>query len=72
MSRVIEDECVGCPPEMGCLGSSCPNKSVKRYYCDECEQEFEPEDLYVVDGEELCHDCLLERFTTVAKTEDYK
>ena len=25
-----EDECVGCPPERGCLGSVCPNRNVPR------------------------------------------
>ena len=32
----IEDECVGCPPEMGCIGSACENKNVPHLYCDEC------------------------------------
>lgn len=69
MSRVIEDECVGCPPSMGCLGSSCPNKNVKRYYCDKCDEEFEPEKLYVVDGEDVCVNCILKEYQTVAQEE---
>ena len=52
-----ENECVGCPPEMGCLGESCPNRNVKRLYCDECKEEVET--LYVYDDKELCQDCLL-------------
>ena len=59
-----EDECVGCPIEMGCRGSSCPNKDVKHLYCDKCKADCE--ELYVFDGEELCEDCLknsLERIT---------
>lgn len=32
----IENDCVGCPPEMGCLGSSCPYRDVPHYYCDDC------------------------------------
>ena len=52
-----ENECVGCPPEMGCLGESCPNRNVKRLYCDNCKDEFE--ELYEYDGQELCQDCLL-------------
>lgn len=37
---IIEDECVGCPPEIGCYGSSCPNKNVSHYFCDECGEEI--------------------------------
>lgn len=51
----VEDECVGCPPEMGCLGSSCPYKNVPRFYCDKCGFE---EDLYWYDNEQLCIDCI--------------
>lgn len=69
MSRVIEDECVGCPPNMGCLGSSCPNKNVKRYYCDKCGGDFDPEELLVVDGEDICVDCILKEYRTVAQEE---
>lgn len=53
--KKIENECVGCPPEMGCLGSSCPNLNVVRYYCDECREEAK---LYHYDGQELCIDCI--------------
>ena len=30
------------------------------YYCDECNEEVNPEDLYEYDGKEICGDCLLE------------
>lgn len=53
---VFENECVGCPSEMGCLGSSCPYIDVPRHYCDDCGEEAE---LYVMsNGDELCSDCL--------------
>ena len=55
-----ENECVGCPPEMGCLGDGCPNRNVPRYYCDECGDEFYPEDLYEYDGKMWCKECLVE------------
>lgn len=58
-----EDECVGCPREMGCLGSSCPNRNVPHLYCDDCEEEVE--DLYDYAGEQLCEECLLKRFDKV-------
>ena len=58
----IEDECVDCPTEMGCLGSSCPNRNVVRYYCDYCGKE---EKLYDYDGDEICEECLLKQFDVV-------
>ena len=36
---IFEDECVNCPPEMGCLGKGCPNKRVPHYICDKCDEE---------------------------------
>ena len=58
---IHEDRCVGCPPEMGCLGSICPNKSVVVYICDHCEEDIEGE-VFEVDGEDLCERCLHNRF----------
>lgn len=55
-----EDQCVGCPPEMGCLGNNCPYSHVPVYYCDECNNEVE--ELYEYEGDELCEDCLLAQF----------
>ena len=60
--KIIENECLNCPPEIGCMGDTCPNKNVARFYCDECGEE---EILYCYDGEELCQDCLLRRFDKV-------
>ena len=48
-----EDECVGCPPELGCLGSACPNRHVPRLYCDKCGEEVD--EFY---EDELCIDCV--------------
>ena len=62
----IEDECVGCPPEMGCIGDACPYRSVPRWYCDSCKQETDPRELYrVSETETICRDCLLGSFPTV-------
>lgn len=60
--KKIFDECVGCPKEIGCLGDTCPNQNVARFYCDECGEE---EILYIHDGEELCQECLLKKFEKV-------
>lgn len=54
-----EDECVGCPPPLWCMGSACPNRNVPHYYCDECGEETEH--LYEIDGEELCDICYEKR-----------
>ena len=57
-----EDECVGCPPEMGCLGSICPNRNVPHYFCDYCGEEID-EYWVISDSEEeyICEDCLKEK-----------
>lgn len=63
-----ENQCVGCPPERGCLGSRCKNRNVPIYACDGCGDELDPIDLYVTENDEmLCEQCLLKRFKTVAQ-----
>lgn len=62
MAKRIENECVGCPPEKGCLGEFCPNRNVIRLYCDKCDSE---ETLYLYDGKELCIDCIREMLEKV-------
>jgi Zn finger protein HypA/HybF involved in hydrogenase expression len=64
----IENECVGCPPEMGCLGSACPNRNVKRFYCDKCKDE---ETLYEFNGQELCINCISKQLTVVEGSDCY-
>lgn len=54
---VTVDECVCCPPEMGCLGAACPNLNVERHVCGKCREPAE----YEFEGEELCADCFEER-----------
>ena len=58
-----EDECVGCPTEIGCLGSACPNRNVKHLYCDKCNDDVEK--LYNYDGQEICEECLLTEFEVI-------
>lgn len=58
----IEDRCCGCAaPGYPCEGNSCPNKNVRVYYCDKCGEEITDE-VYEVDGEDLCEDCLKKMF----------
>lgn len=52
----IENDCVGCPPEIGCMGSACPYRNVKTTVCDNCGKYAE----YNIDGEDFCSECLEE------------
>lgn len=63
----LENECVGCPPEMGCLGSSCPNRAVPNFYCDDCGHGLSSDELYDVDGNMLCSFCALKRIKAPAE-----
>lgn len=57
----IENHCIGCAvPSYPCRGSACPNRNVEVHYCDRCEAEME--EVYFVDGEELCEECLKDKF----------
>ena len=56
MEKVF-DECVGCC-DLGlhCIGPTCPNRNVTRWFCDKCGEELDA--IYDYDGQELCEDCL--------------
>ena len=57
----IEDHCCDCAtPSYPCLGNACPRRRVKVHYCDKCGEQID--EVYEVDGEELCEDCLKEMF----------
>lgn len=55
----IENHCVGCPKEMGCLGSACSVRNVKVTYCGVCGEEI-CDEIYNVDEEDLCKECFAE------------
>jgi hypothetical protein len=58
----IENHCVGCAvPAYPCRGESCPLRKVKVHYCDKCGEELDDE-IFEVDGEELCEECLKDKF----------
>lgn len=63
MAVRYENECVGCPKEMGCRGDSCPYKNVPHFICDKCEDEVDT--LYNFDGRQMCEACIKECFTQV-------
>ena len=57
MAVEIVNECVGCTGVgLYCIGSSCPNLNVKRYYCDRCGSECSGEH-GGFGFDELCEDC---------------
>lgn len=49
------NDCVGCPQELGCIGSACPFGSSEVHVCDICSEQL---DKYIlVDGHEFCQNC---------------
>lgn len=57
----LENHCCDCAtPGYPCRGSACPLSQVEVHYCDNCGDELE--DIYEVDGEELCEYCLKDMF----------
>ena len=52
--------CIGCSD--GCL-RGCRNYEVIYLVCDECDQTVD--DLYLFDGEQICEECLLNKFEKV-------
>lgn len=58
--KEIENECVDCG--LPCMGNSCPNRNVVRFYCDQCTEEA---DLYYFDGHELCIECIQKQLEKV-------
>lgn len=59
--KKIENHCCDCAvPAYPCRGNSCPLRRVEVHYCDKCEAELD--EIYEVDGEELCEECLKEKF----------
>lgn len=55
--KKIENHCNCCT--LPCI--DCGLKRVPVYYCDKCGEEIE-DDVYEAEGEDLCEDCLKERF----------
>ena len=55
---ILENHCVDCG--LPCLGLGCKYNQVEVHRCDECDTELD--DIFDVDGEELCAECLKDRF----------
>ena len=57
----IENHCCDCAvPGYPCRGDACPLRRVEVYYCDKCGCELE--EVYEVDDEVFCEECLLNKF----------
>lgn len=53
-----DDFCVGCDY---CIGYGCRyRKKLPVYYCDQCGSELD--EIYEVNGEEICEYCLKKKF----------
>ncbi len=55
MKKLVND-CVDCGKP--CF-SSCPYKRVPHYYCDNCGEEFQPDELFKWNGEDYCKPCII-------------
>jgi hypothetical protein len=64
--KKIENHCVGCGKP--CF-PACNMRSVPVWYCDHCQNEFDPVSLYDDDGEDLCEECLLKELVPVSVRE---
>lgn len=59
-----ENRCCNCAvPAYPCLGDSCSLRHCRVLYCDNCKDEVEK--LYILDGDELCESCVLERLEVI-------
>ena len=57
----IQNDCCGCASgAYPCMGDSCPLRKVEHYYCDKCGHEIYIEEVYEVDGNHYCEECLKE------------
>lgn len=60
---VYENHCCDCATESyPCIGSACHLRKVAVHYCDNPNCGIELDEIYEVDGEEFCEDCLKEMF----------
>ena len=58
-----ENQCCDCAtPNYPCIGSACPLRKVPVHYCDNPKCGEELDEIYEVDGEEFCEECLKDMF----------
>lgn len=64
MARYYEDNCVGCDY---CVGSCINKEKTLVCTCDKCGDGFDAEELYVTEDGDMCQECILNEFDTVAQ-----
>lgn len=64
MARYYEDNCVGCDECMGNCNNKCKSLVCT---CDKCGDGFDAEELYVTEDGDMCQECILNEFDTVAQ-----
>ena len=71
--RKYENQCVGCPSELGCIGEACRYINTSIDVCDQCSGENAK---YRIDGEDYCESCakeylqeIFDGLTTLEKSE---
>lgn len=52
-----ENDCVGCPDGVPCIGESCAYRNVPHIYCDMCGGETNENDYMHENGNDYCWDC---------------
>ena len=52
-----ENDCVGCPDGVPCIGSNCSMRNVPHMYCDYCGEEIDPDYAIEDNGCDYCYDC---------------
>jgi hypothetical protein len=57
----VESDCVDCG--LPCLYEACPHYKAIRYICDCCDNETD--DLFLLDDQELCIDCIKHKLERV-------
>ena len=45
-----------------CTGCMSCQEAEEVFICEDCGEEIDYDDVYEVDGDKLCRDCLLDRF----------
>ena len=57
--KKLENECLGCATEnYPCRGEICSYRHVPHYYCDNCGDEVDADELFKWNGQEYCLDCI--------------
>lgn len=58
-----ENHCCDCAtPSYPCRGSECPLVRVEVHYCDNPKCREQLDEIYEVDGNEYCEECLKDKF----------